>query len=554
MTMIDVVSTQCLPYPVAAKIGNVTLSNAQEARGVAVSIGTPEQEFAFLPQWHLNNTLVYGTNGFCIGLEVSPQTEDGCTTFRGGQYDMVASSSRKKTDSDSHPVDGAQFPSMNFVSDNVKINENVSLDGFPIGIPLQDWAQQGYHPMMALGMGANSTLLTALTSSGKIASRVWSMFHGWTGGSSRSQVDGTFVLGGYDRAKVNGRGYKMSLQQTEGCDTAMMVTITDLVLNFPNGTTASIFPNTLRNALTACIVPDYPVLMTLPIDPHLDNFMDITNQTITQRTFGEAYFSMVYSDDDVPYDGDMTIVIQAGPSIRIPNHQLIVPNRVMPSDSPGWVANYSSHNLVINGIQGGNSDDVIKLGRQFLSSAYVMLNQDTSEFTLWESNPTADVDLVAVDSSGNESTEWCEPEEIESPSGSGTPAQTNPASAESDSGPSTGLIAGAAAGGGAALIIIAIVSWLLIRRRHKKRAAAAAAALAPEIQYTGAPADHISSHDGWSQGGTPANGQVPQYAELPYQEYPRDGYFKPELQGTTPDPHRPIQGPKDQNHGSYELA
>jgi hypothetical protein len=45
------ISADCGPYPINIKIGNVSLSNKQDARGLSVSVGSPEQNFAFLPQW-----------------------------------------------------------------------------------------------------------------------------------------------------------------------------------------------------------------------------------------------------------------------------------------------------------------------------------------------------------------------------------------------------------------------------------------------------------------------------------------------------------------------
>jgi hypothetical protein len=47
----NVVTAQCVPYPIAATIGNVSLSNGQLARGANLSVGHPPQSFAFLPQW-----------------------------------------------------------------------------------------------------------------------------------------------------------------------------------------------------------------------------------------------------------------------------------------------------------------------------------------------------------------------------------------------------------------------------------------------------------------------------------------------------------------------
>ena len=51
LTLSNMVWEKCVPYPIAAKIGNVSLSNGQFARGIPLSVGTPQQEFAFLPQW-----------------------------------------------------------------------------------------------------------------------------------------------------------------------------------------------------------------------------------------------------------------------------------------------------------------------------------------------------------------------------------------------------------------------------------------------------------------------------------------------------------------------
>lgn len=41
----------CAPYPIAAEIRNVTLSNAKTRWGVALSVGSPAQEFSLMPDW-----------------------------------------------------------------------------------------------------------------------------------------------------------------------------------------------------------------------------------------------------------------------------------------------------------------------------------------------------------------------------------------------------------------------------------------------------------------------------------------------------------------------
>jgi hypothetical protein len=91
------------------------------------------------------------------------------------------------------------------------------------------------------------------------------MFWGRTGATADTQLDGNLVLGGYDRAKVvAGTNYTQRLSYARpACATAMLVTISDIVLHFANGTDASLFGGVQSSAITACIVPSYPVLMTI---------------------------------------------------------------------------------------------------------------------------------------------------------------------------------------------------------------------------------------------------------------------------------------------------
>lgn len=415
----------------------------------------------------MNNTAVYGTNGYCT--EPAPQTEATCTTWRGGQYNFLASDTRRNPPSDPNPVDGSPYPTTATYTDVFKINHNVTLSDFAFQVPLSDWLEQGYHPMMAIGLGANSTILTALKKRNQITSRVWSMFFGWTGANSNTQLDGTLVLGGYDRAKVSGKGYTRRLQSDPRCVTQMLVTIDDIVLHFPNGTDASIVASTSNGSFPACLVPDFPGLMTLATNPYFSKFEEHTNTSIQERTYGAEYYTVLYSDGDEPYPGDMSINIQNGPSIRIPNSQLVLPERYISETNGQLVANYSRSNLVINPLQDVNSKDLSQLGRQFFSSAYIMMNQDRGEFTLWSANPTSVEDLVAVDSTGKLVTDFCSTSTI-----STTPAPpqvpTHLPAAKTPAGLSVGAIVGIVVGVVAVLIIV--IGALLWRRRRRSTASA----------------------------------------------------------------------------------
>lgn len=472
----NLVTADCAPYPVAARIRNVSLSNGQLARGVELSVGHPSQNFAFLPQWPINNTIVYGLDGYCT--DPAPESEAGCTTWRGGQYNLLGSDTRRTPSNNPNPIDGPPYHTITY-TDNFKINDNVTLNDYAFGVPLSDTLEQGYHPMMAIGLGPNSTILTALKSGNHIASRVWSMFFGWVGANPNTQLDGTLVFGGYDRAKVSGPAYTQTLAADSRCPTQMLVTINDIVLHFPNGTDASIVAKTSNGSFPACIVPDFPVLMTLATNPYFSLFQEYTKTSISERSSGQQYYSVLYNDGDEPYRGDLSINVRNGPSIRVPNSQLVLPERHISDATGELLANYSRSNLVINPLQDINGHDLSLLGRQFLSSAYVMVNQDKEEFSLWSANPTDIQDLVAIDRAGDEVTEFCA-EPTTSPSPPSRTPDPSTSGGQSEGLP-TGAIAGIAVGAVAGLVIIVggLFSW------HRRRKASAVAVAAQHAEQGG---------------------------------------------------------------------
>lgn len=229
-------------------------------------------------------------------------TEAGCATLRGGLYDEFGSSTRGVASADSHPVDSAPYPQCSWVTDELGMGSSVRLDNFPVGVALADWGEQGYHPQVAVGLGRNSTVLSTLKTAGQIASRSWAMFWGRTGATKETQLDGSFVFGGYDRAKAVGENFTQPLvYSNSACATGMLVTVSDITLNFDNGTDASLFSGALSDAMAACIVPDYPVLMTIPYNPFFVHFEQLTNAFSFGRSFGIYYYGMTYKRSNETY-------------------------------------------------------------------------------------------------------------------------------------------------------------------------------------------------------------------------------------------------------------
>ncbi|RHZ48577.1 putative aspartic-type endopeptidase [Aspergillus thermomutatus] len=484
LLMVSSSGADCVPSPFSVGVGNVSLTNNQVARGLEISVGTPAQPFAFLPQWSLNNTFVYPTDWDCG----TNWAEAGCMTFRGGLFDKSKSTSVGATSTDSYPTDSSPYPSLEMFSDTLTLTSSINVTKFPIGMPKSDWGEQGYHPQAAIGLGRNSTLLNALVSTGKIASRSWAMFWGRQGATADAQMDGNFVFGGYDRAKVSGANFTQGLVYSNpACSTGMLVTITDISLNWSNGTTTSLYDGTQSTAMSACIVPDYPVLMTIPYEPYFKRFSSVTGDNIFSfgRSFGINYYGMLYPSGESPYSGDLSITLSSGLTARIANNQLVIPELTIDETSGAILANASAPELVLNSMQQVNADDLPQLGRQFLSSAYVMVNQDAGQFTLWAAKPTTEEDLVAVNTDNRVYDSFCAPgvtNLITSTQSTSNPDATKSAAPDSNTGQSqktegasTGLSSGAIAGivvggvAGAALVAAAILFAIIRRRRRQTK-------------------------------------------------------------------------------------
>jgi hypothetical protein len=161
----------------------------------------------------------------------------------------------------------------------------------------------------------------------------------------------------------------------------------------------------------------------------------------------------------------MTIQFDSGLSVRIPNDQLVVPNLTINPQTGQLVANASEPELVINSIQQVNEGDLPQLGRQFLSSAYLMVNQDADEFTLWSANPTANEDLVAVDTQNQVIEEFCS-----STTNTSKTVPHNTTQAQSSDKLSAGGILGTTVGSVAVVaVVLGAIFWFITRRRKAAR-------------------------------------------------------------------------------------
>lgn len=168
------------------------------------------------------------------------------------------------------------------------------------------------------------------------------------------------------------------------------------------------------------------------------------------------------------YNGGITFKLGGGINIKIPNHQLVVPERKIDQEGNRFV-NASKPVIRINSLQNTTANVLPILGRYFLTGAYVMGNPVAGKFTIWQANPTTDQSLVAV----NDNNEVFDPSKAcattptaSLTTNSPTAAADKPSRDNGNSTLSSGAIAGIAVGAAVAALACAVLLWLFVRKRR----------------------------------------------------------------------------------------
>ncbi|KAM0553327.1 hypothetical protein ACHAPJ_007340 [Fusarium lateritium] len=446
--------------------------------GIPAKVGSPEQDIVLLPWAELNNTWIYDDQPYCDKTVI--WNDRICQIRRGGLFHEEESKSFKKASdigdaggsTDEVSLQGSEAGIKKLVSTSLAGTDNITLEGapavkdFPIGIPRLKW-DAGYTLLHPLGLGSDSTYLNALKAAGTISSRVWSIFWGrmWV----KTPINGSLVLGGYDEEKVIGKNYTAPLVYddytgTPGCWTGMKVTVSDIRVNFRDGSDKSIFPS--NTALPCCIVPQRQLLLEAP-GAYVSKFEQVTGFNHTDVSYGLHWSARLF-DADKAFDGDITFHLDSGLQVRVPNDQYIVPS-VDIDRSGARVTKPDVKELLMNGV----ADQPATLGRYFLTAAYLMVNHDAGTFTLWQANPSERSKLVRV--FDEETAEKCgaDASGIIQPTASATQAEGKETQeteqSEAVSSPSGAVIGGAVAGGVVGLGVVCLGIFLLVRRKKNSK-------------------------------------------------------------------------------------
>lgn len=179
------------------------------------------------------------------------------------------------------------------------------------------------------------------------------------------------------------------------------------------------------------------------------------------------------------FNGDITLEFATGLSIRIDNSQFVGPDVTINRETGATEANNTEPDLAMIALQGINSNDVIRIGRNFFSAAYISVNYDVGEFTVWAANATEHQALVAVDSTGAEVDSSCDTNNGTAvvTAGGAAPSSADGSNTAKDSGessensgPPVSGIVGGVVGGVVGIIAISGLTWWLLRRRKAAEA------------------------------------------------------------------------------------
>ncbi|KAL9634830.1 MAG: hypothetical protein Q9164_003845 [Protoblastenia rupestris] len=421
-----------------------------------------------------NNIFLYNSTFECDANANGSQSE--CEAAVGGFFKQQKSTTWTAALDASVlglPLENAEPSGSRYGTDTLQLNSTYSLPNFPFG-----FNNGNNNAVGSFGLGQNSSLLNDLYSAGAIPSHTWSLYHGWDGEDSVHQADGSLIFGGYDAAKVFGPNITLPFAANHdfdlgSCPSKHIVTISDIKMNLRNGSSPSILGTNKGAAFRACILPNYNYI-ALSYDVW-SNFLQISRSTqVGRSTSSLSWWQMLIAADGA-YDGDLTFSFYPGLDIRIPNHQLITPEYDFDEQGQRYDKNNTNRLTQIYSLEEISKDWMPSFGMGFFSAAYLMVDNDRQQFTLWKGQPSEEQNIVALGASACNTTTPLPGSGLGPAPGGATPRARGNASL------SEGAMAGVVIGAIAFLLGCLAGFWLLKRRQR----ACSQEALLQEAKHSG---------------------------------------------------------------------
>lgn len=298
-------------------------------------------------------------------------------------------------------------------------------------------------------------------------------------------MDSSLVLGGYDEVKVKSdKNHTGSIAAATICPSSMTVTIDSIVRNFPNGANPNLLdPMFGSRFLQACVCLQCSMVMSMPLDPYYERFETWSSTQSIDRSLGINFFNIIYPANNI-YQGDLTITLDSGFSVRIPNSQLVLSDQKI-SDAGHIVSNTSVRAVNIYSLQDVNKNNLPRLGYFFFASTYLMVDHDAATFTIWEANPTTGTEFIAI--TANDTADACTATAAAAgPAATTSRPTTTPSAQVQETIEQTSLFKGAigciVAGGIMASTAVGLSLIWLLRRRKNSQSQAEVPRMEPQLK------------------------------------------------------------------------
>ncbi|KAK6526577.1 hypothetical protein TWF694_005159 [Orbilia ellipsospora] len=474
-------SQNCSIEPLVVPYGNVTLRSGVQSFGIPLTLGG--QNFALKATSNYGISYVFSVPDDCadstdpIGCTKDPERDDVDEVYLGGIFDTKSSGTYQGPLSWSD-VGGGQREESN------RAQRSYGYDTIDFGGSLIDkFLFLSSNKALAadinyLALGSNSTILNSLYSLGRVPSKVWSFWGGWTGVTKDTLQQGSLVLGGYDSSKVSGSfaSYHF-LEDERNCN--LRINVKDIKVQAPNGVETSIFDS--ATTMDACINPTFNS-MSIPRNM-VDLIAEVGEFTIDDSHRSQGIYGWGFTVPVSENNGFNLIFELENTKITIPNHQLFLPYRFTTDNGIVIVNGSTEQVLQINALQDINRNDLSQLGWPFLSSAYIIVDPDDQTFSVAQAvqsvvSTSSIIPIMAsacateTSMSGATLSPMNEIPVVSttfqtSMTSTKTPSPTNASSGNAVQGtaPQTGVIIGGVLGG-IALVSIAGVAGLFLQKRY----------------------------------------------------------------------------------------
>ena len=419
---------------------NVTVSTDQSAitRGIQISMGTPPQIVSLRPS--TSDDALYVVNK----AQCAPEYNSTCIGSYGGVFDYSTSSTFSQvSEGQWNGTISTSSEDLSFVHFNDVLGfGNATVYGFPT-----IYDEPGYGGQGVLPLGSESDFLKIAVETGMIPSTVFGL---WTGSRSTSNpVDGSLVLGGYDKTRY--KGEFTTFDSEPKCE--FCVIITDLMYETEDKS-VSLFSNASQT-LQVALQPSTRV-MYVPQNVW-ENFRDASGGIY------DAGYLNYYAGN--PPKGNISVTLQNGYKTTIPTEELFYYPRGYDDEGKYDVKNNTYQiGLFMNATNDGY---VMDWGVPFLTMNYIIADYTRKQFKMAEAIRTD----FTNQGGGYVLTASCDPTTAATATATGTnvPAATSSVAPVTEAkADHTKAIIGGVVGG--ILGLVALVGGLgFLFWRHRKR-------------------------------------------------------------------------------------